>query len=197
MLPDFPKLRIELSRRLHAEFKREVHRQAPLLAQIKVVAQHEGKGGSYETEDGEIKSIKQRRSSVPLGPLESGPAFGYAEARSSVAAAAAEMGRAQTKMLFERLDEEVAEVGNSLDAGGQPLSAEMILSLWDRMQFDFDRYGRPKMPTLVFNPIHHERVDEQFKRLATEPKLIKLKRDIMNRKRLDWDDRESRRKLVD
>ena len=89
------------------------------------------------------------------------------------------------------------EVGNSLDAGGQPLTAEMILRVWDRMDFDFDKQGRPKMPTLVFNPIHRQRVDEQFRRIANEPELIKLKQDIMNRKKLDWYDRESRRKLVD
>ena len=65
------------------------------------------------------------------------------------------------------------------------------------MQFDFDELGKPKMPTLVFNPVQRSNVEEQFRRLENEPQLRMRQEEIMNRKRLDWYDRESRRKLVD
>jgi hypothetical protein len=198
MLPDFPKLRIELSRKLRSDFKKQTDLRAPIVAEIKVVAQHEGKGGSYETEDGEIKRIEPQQVSVPVNsPVASSPSFGYEDALRTIHEAADEMARKQTKMLFATLHEAVEEVGNSLDAEGQPLSAELILKMWERIQLDFDEQGNPKMPTLVFNPIQHQRVEEQFRRLATEPDLMKRRREIMNRQRLDWYDRESHRKLVD
>lgn len=198
MLPDFPKLRIELSRKLRSDFEKQTGLRAPLVAQIKVVAQHEGKGGSYETEDGEIKRIEPQKVSVPVhSPVLSSPSFGYEDALRMVHEAAEKMARKQTKMLFSRLNEAVEEVGNSLDAQGQPLSAELILKMWETMQFDFDEQGNPKMPTLVFNPVQKQKVEEQFRRLESEHQLRKRRREIMNRKRLDWYDRESRRKLVD
>lgn len=198
MLPDFPKLRIELSRKLRSDFEKQTGLRAPLVAQIKVVAQHEGKGGSYETEDGEIKRIEPQQVSVPVhSPVLSSPSFGYEDALRMVHEAAEKMARKQTKMLFSRLNEAVEEVGNSLDAQGQPLSAELILKMWETMQFDFDEQGNPKMPTLVFNPVQKQNVEEQFRRLESEHQLRKRRREIMNRKRLDWYDRESRRKLVD
>jgi hypothetical protein len=198
MLPDFPKLRIELSRKLRSDFEKQTGLRAPLVARIKVVAQHEGKGRSFETEDGEIKRIDPEQVSVPVNsPVLSSPSFGYEDALRMVHEAAETMARKQTRMLFTKLNEVIEEVGNSLDARGQPLSAELILDMWEKMQFDFDERGQPKMPELVFNPVQRSNVEEQFRRLKSEPQLRERGIEIMNRKRLDWYDRESRRKLVD
>ncbi|HEV7744177.1 MAG TPA: hypothetical protein VGO56_04195 [Pyrinomonadaceae bacterium] len=189
---------MELNRKLQADFKKQTNLRAPLVAEIGVVAQHEGKGGSYETEDGMVKLIEPQHVSVPLeSPVVSSPSFGYDDALRMVHEAAEKMAREQTRMLFAKVHEAVEEVGNSLDAQGQPLRAELILEMWERMQFDFDELGKPKMPTLVFNPVQRSNVVEQFRRLKNEPQLRMREEEIMNRKRLDWYDRESRRKLVD
>jgi hypothetical protein len=198
MLPDFPKLRIELSRKLLSDFQKQTHIRAPLVAEIKVVAQHEGKGGTYETEDGQVKRIDPKHVSVPVeAPAVSEPSFLYEDALKMIHQAAEEMARKQTKMLFETVHEAVEEVGNAFDAKGQPISAELILKMWERMHFDFDKHGKPKMPTLVFNPVQEERVKAQLERLHREPQLIKRRKEIMNLKLANWYDRESRRKLVD
>lgn len=198
MLPDFPKLRIELSRKLRSDFEKQTHLRAPLVAEIKVVAQHEGKGGTYETEDGQVKRIAPQHVSVPVeAPVVSDPSFTYEVALKMIYEAAEQMARKQTKILFEAVNEAVEEVGNSLDAEGQPISAELILRMWERMHFDFDKQGKPKMPTLVFNPIQTERVKGQLERLHKEPNLIERRKEIMNVKLMDFYDRESRRKLVD
>jgi len=198
MLPDFPKLRIELSRKLRSDFEKQTHVQAPLVAEVKVVAQHEGSGGTYEREDGEVKRITPKQVSVPLDwTFSSGPTFTYEEALKIINNAAEKMAREQTRSLFAAVDEAVNEVGNALDAKGQPISAELILKMWERMHFDFDKQGKPKMPTLVFNPIQTEKVKDQLERLHKEPQLIKRRKEIMNAKLVDYYDRESRRKLVD
>lgn len=198
MLPDFPKLRIELTRKLRSDFEKQTHIRAPLVAEIKVVAQHEGKGGTYETEDGQVKRIDPKHVSVAVdAPAVPEPSFLYEQALEMIHQAAEEMAKKQTKMLFDTVHEAVEEVGNSLNAQGQPISAELILKMWERMHFDFDKQGKPKMPTLVFNPIQTENVKEQLERLHKEPHLIKRRKEIMNAKLVDYYDRESRRKLVD
>ncbi|HYK22557.1 MAG TPA: hypothetical protein VEV42_17575 [Pyrinomonadaceae bacterium] len=198
MLPDFPKLRIELNRKLRSDFEKQTHIRAPLVAEIKVVAQHEGKGGSYEAEDGQVKRIEPQHVRVPVeAPVVSEPSFMYEEALKMIHKAAEEMARKQTKILFETVHAAVEEVGNSLDAEGQPISAELILKMWEKIHFDFDKLGKPKMPTLVFNPIQSERVKKELERIHTEPQLIKRRKEIMNVKLVDFYDRESRRKLVD
>lgn len=198
MLPDFPKLKSQIGRRLMAEYKREVDLRAPLVAQVRTVAIHEGKGGSYETEDGEIKdnTLKEMGVTVEL-PTASIPSFGPEEALNMMRKAAEEMGRKKTKSLLTAVSEVTEEVGNAVDAGGQPLSAELILKTWETMQFSFDEDGKPNMPTLVFHPIQEERVKEAFRRIETEPELRKRRDEIINRHRLDWYDRESNRKLAD
>src|SRR4030095_3191673 len=98
MLPDFPKLRIELSRKLLSDFQKQTHIRAPLVAEIKVVAQHEGKGGTYETEDGQVKRIDPKHVSVPVeAPAVSEPSFLYEDALKMIHQAAEEMARKQTK----------------------------------------------------------------------------------------------------
>lgn len=198
MLPDFPKLRLKLTRKLRSDFEKQTRLQAPLIAQIKVVAQHEGFGGTYETEDGLVKRIEPQHVSVPIEfPIISGPSFTYEYALKIVGDAAIKMAREKTKSLFAAVHQAVDEVGNAVDAEGKPITAELILEAWERMDFDFDDHAKPKMPTLVFNPIQAERVKSEFERLEKEPQLAKRRQEIMNLKLADWYDRESRRKLVD
>jgi hypothetical protein len=199
MLPDFPKLKGQLGRQLIAAFKREVALNAPLVSQVRSVAQHEGSGGSYETEDGDIKQRTPQEMSVPVESpdVETVPSFGPEDALQKIKDAAKSMASKKTKALLSAVSEATEEGGNAVDAEGQPLDAELILKVWENMRFSFDEQGKPQMPTLVFNPIQGQRVEEAYRRLATEPELMKRREEIINRHRLDWYDRESNRELVD
>ena len=181
-----------------AAYKHEVALRAPLVAQVRSVAIHEGKGGSYETEDGDIKETTTKAVSVSVErPSASKPSFGFEEALHVMREAAEGMARKKTKSLLNAVSDVTEEVGNTVDAGGQSLSAELMLKVWETMSFSFDDDGKPQMPTLVFNPVQEERVKEAFRRLETEPALRKRRDEIINRHRLDWYDRESNRKLAD
>jgi hypothetical protein len=199
MLPDFPKLKGQLGRKLTATFKREVDVNAPLVAQIRSVAQHEGRGWSYETVDGDIKEMMPKKMTVQVESpdAESVPSFGPDDALQKLREAAKSMASKKTKALFSALTEATEEVGNALDAEGQPLSAELILKMWESMHISFDEQGKPQMPKFIFNPIQEQRFKEEFRRLETEPELMKRREEIINRQRLNWYDRESNRKLVD
>jgi hypothetical protein len=198
MSPDYPRFKSRMSRRLLALFNKEVEARAPLVAQIRVVARHEGNGGSYETEDGEIKEMNLQQTTVPIElPTASIPSLEIDELVQRVKDLAEAMARKKTRALLAAVDAMVEEAGTAVEAPGQPLTAELMLKAWDTMDIAFDENGNPELPTTVLNPIQGERFKEQLRRLDAEPDLIRRRREIIDRQRLDWYDRESRRKLVD
>jgi hypothetical protein len=85
----------------------------------------------------------------------------------------------------------------SHDAGGRPISAELIFETWESMDFSFDEKGNWQRPTLVINPIQAPRLTKELKRMETEPDLIERFEELLAQKKRDWDDREANRKLVD
>lgn len=198
MLPDYPRFKSRMSKRLLALFNREVEARAPLVAQIRVVARHEGNNGSYETEEGDINEMNLQRTTVPIElPMESIPSLEIDELVRKVKDLAEVMARKKTRALFAAVETAVEGAGTSVDAQGQPLTAELMLKAWETMVIDFDENAKPELPTTVLNPVQSARFMEQLQRLDTEPELIRRRREMIERQRLDWYDRESRRKLVD
>src|ERR1041385_3789438 len=104
-----------------------------------------------------------------------------------------EINEAQRKALFETLNRTVP----SLDAGGRPISAELIIEMWESMDFSFDEAGNWQRPTMVINPIQVPRVKKELLRLESEPCLIRQFEELLAKKKRDWDDREASRELVD
>jgi hypothetical protein len=198
MLPDFPALKAKLGKRLYLLFRAKAAASIPLLAQIQVVALREGNRCSYETEDAEIKDCSPKETKVEFEiPDPSNPAYDLQELVNNIEDAAVEMSRKQMKMMFTVVGEATESVGNVLDAKNQPISAEMILQMWETMQIDFDDEGKPILPKLVFHPKQEERVKEQYGRIDSEPELRKRRDEILSRQKEAWRDRESDRKLVD
>ncbi|MCK4818719.1 hypothetical protein KA005_23305, partial [bacterium] len=94
------------------------------------------------------------------------------------------------------LNEVTAKTGNVVDAGGQPLSHELLLKTLETIQLDFDDNGKPIMPTLVVSPQQYEKIKVKNIEWENDPECQKQFEQMMNRKRKEWHDRESNRKLV-
>jgi len=105
------------------------------------------------------------------------------------------MAEDQEKMFFEIMHQVTEKTGNVVDAGGQPISYEVILEVLDALQIDFDPDGNPRMPTMLIHPSMEPRVKD----LLTDPKRAdfdrKMKK-IIEKKRLEWREREANRTLV-
>jgi hypothetical protein len=198
MLPDLTTFKSKMNRRLHALLKSEIDRRAPIVAQIRAVARHEGEGGSYQTEDGSIKKMDTKELSVPMElPVDSIPSLELDKTVEKIQALAQAMAEKKTALLFASISEAVEEVGNVIDAKGEKLTAELILKMWDSIVIAFDEKGHPQLPTLYLSPAQEQRAKEQLARIEAEPELRRRHQEIMDRQRLAWYDRESRRKLVD
>jgi hypothetical protein len=192
MLPDFLTLKIELVKEQSYAI---THNRSgePLLAQIANYIHHEGKGFILRREDGSQEKLDYRRMSGEIQiDLKDIQQKGEVAIDEALRPANKEINEAQRKALFETLNRTVP----SLDAGGRPISAELILEMWGSMDFSFDDSGNWQRPTMVINPIQAPRVKKELTRLETEPDLVRRFEELLVQKKRDWDDREANRKLV-
>ena len=101
----------------------------------------------------------------------------------------------QATMFFEVMEQATKKTGNVVDGRGKPLSFETILEVLEKIQIDFDADGNPSMPTMAISPAMKPRIQE----LMDDPKRAefeKKQRELIDKKRLEWRDREANRTLV-
>ena len=166
----------------------------PLLANIPSHVMHEGQGFDLKREDGsEEKSDFKKVTGEILINLEEMQEKGEAAIDEALSSASKQMLETQKKMLFETLDRTVPKH----DAGGRPLSAEILLETWQTMEFTFDENGNWQHPQIVVNPVQGPRLEKELKRLENEPELKIRLEELIARKKNEWNDREANRKLVD
>ncbi len=198
MLPDFPELKKRLNKRVIVILQQEIALRAPLLTQIRKITQHEGKDHSFETEEGDIKKLKYKKLQAGIElDLTRIHAFDAEALRTKLNEMAETIAREQMVMLLKTLHHTTEEVGNVVDAGGRPFTAEFMLQVWETMHIDFNEGGNPQMPQLLANPIQKDRAEAEFRRFETDRTLKAKRTELINRKTEEWFDRESYRKLVD
>ncbi len=102
----------------------------------------------------------------------------------------------QSKAMFEKVDQVVSSVGNSVNLGGKPLTPEVFIQLFEQIQTEFDDEGNPYMPSIVCGKEAFETFKKVVDQIEADPTLRKKVEEMISKKRSDWRDRESRRKLV-
>ncbi len=107
-----------------------------------------------------------------------------------------DIAQAQMKAFFEQLGKMCAETGQTFDCGGQVLTAESLFQMMENMFINFDEDGKAHELTFVFGPQMAGRVKEILESLETDPDLKKQHDELMERKRMQWRDKEASRKLV-
>ena len=107
--------------------------------------------------------------------------------------------QAMHKMLFRKHSEATARVGNQIAAAGQPFSAGLYFKMLETVQIDFDAHGRPDISGVrwIVHPDQAERVQSLMTQWQADESFQRRYKGIMLRKREEWRDRESNRKLVD
>ena len=110
---------------------------------------------------------------------------------------AKELSSQQSKMILEHLNQITAKTGNVVDAGGQAINPDLILQMLEKMEMDFSEDGQPRLPTLVGSPEYYERLKEKMPEWEKDEHYNRKFNELIERKRQEWHDRESHRKLVD
>jgi hypothetical protein len=197
MLPDYPRLKADLSVRL-VQFLRARHdfHLGP-LSHINRIRFHEGdayslRRSSGEEEPGEFKEaaalITIKDEEVPAMTLES--------LLRKLDDAAQDMARQMAEGVYGSISAAMERVGNVVDAGGQRLTAQTILEALSKIQIDFNRDGSPRMPEMHIHPSLSEAVRLAGEELEKNGALKRQLRQLLVEKREEWRAREASRRLV-
>jgi hypothetical protein len=107
------------------------------------------------------------------------------------------MAREMSKNIYAEIARVTNQVGNSLNAQGQPLSKELFLQMFEKVDMDFDENGNWNPPAIIMAPELWEAKKDEMKSWENDPDFQSKHSAIIARKKEEWRDRENRRKLVD
>ncbi len=94
--------------------------------------------------------------------------------------------------LFDVMGRTCQAAGTTSDAGGKPLSFEVLLSGLAKIDISFDKEGKPELPTLVVGP----ELGKQIRALPPPtPEQQKTMNDLIEKKRKEYNARRRDRKL--
>ena len=198
MLPDYPSIKKKVNSLLMRYVKHEMVRHSPILKEIRQTVQHEGREGTYGDVDGRENSIDYKevvaRFSLTRDEMRR-PDF--QPVVSKFAKMAETFAAEQSKMLFATISKATASVGNVVDAKGN-LTKEAFLEMERKRQWSFNpQTGEPHRPTMVLHPDTLAKIRDEFESWEQDPEFKAARSAIAQQQRLDWRDRESRRRLAD
>jgi hypothetical protein len=159
-------------------FKDEVNNH-PILSQVKRTRYEHGPSMSVvDVEGSETVSEMQRIGSdfiLDHAVIESGDS---AKFRQVLTKGISEMRDGILKMMFQKVGEAADRVGNTVDGKGERLSADMVISMFEKIAIKFDKQGRPEMPTITLSPD----LEKTFREIMERPE-VKLRIDVILRQK--------------
>lgn len=198
MLPDFPELKKQLRLLLRERLRQSFDRQAPVISEVRRFKSHEGDTFTIHRLDGSVTTSSYHRAETEFSiDRRELPTLTPQQLITRVDEAAGKMAEQASKHFFETLNEAVSKAGNVVNAQGQPISPELIFQVLEKIQLDFDEDGKPHGLTMVVGPKLAETLRTLIPKWEADPELNRRYERLMDKKREEWRDRESRRKLVD
>jgi hypothetical protein len=197
MLPDFPEIKQHMHQFLKHYLDNRLRCHMGVLRLVRRVSAPEGGHTKLIRPDGTTDEPKMENAEVGLfASTDPRKGLSFEEVLRSFDDAARQMAEKQTRMMFTRIEEVTKETGNVLDRRGQPLTAKALNDMLERLDIPFDRHGKPCIPTLVCNPKTAQEL--MSRKTEIESDLAEKRRfeEIVIRKRQQFRDRESNRKLV-
>ena len=201
MLPDFTSTKKKLENSIFSTVASKVH-DSPLLSQMPKKVRLEGRKHSFVDSTGEYvergyEKIDSKFSVENKEVLEKGILLLVERCIQAID----ELNEKVTHGALEEMGIAATKVGNNIDAEGKLLT-DAYLDALEKIQVDFDDKGHPYLPSLVMNPkdvIRQEkRLDDYINKNPQHEYEFNEKLDkIIEKKRKEWYDRESNRKLVD
>ncbi len=197
-LPQYPQLKTELERWFLEILKHSARQQLGPFNQSPRFVQHEGTTHSYNTVQGDERITDYQDMGVEIVlTLSDIPGMALEDVLRLVIEKGAELGAAESKFHFQRLNDIVEEAGNVVDGKGKPITFDLWLESLEKLYVSFDDYGNPRMPTLVVAPDMKQRVEDMVREAAADEGARARFQKVMEQKRKEWDEEQDRRKLVD
>jgi hypothetical protein len=193
MLPDFPRTKDQIRKRITLGIWHAVRAKAPILAEIKTLVQHEGKLHSYDRVRAAPVTEGYEDLKVPVTiAFADVPELVGGRLAAKIDEIAEQMARLEMEMFYRKHSQVSEEVGNTFDAKGAPITGDAILDLLEKVDMEFGPDGQ-LLQRFVVGP----ELAGQLQKLQEEPAFRTRFEGLVERKRSAWRDRESNRKLVD
>lgn len=199
MLPDFPKTKLLLSESFHRRIKNARAKELGILSSVEATQLHEGSKHLLHRNDGSSEEIEMKHleasAQVKHDVRELNP-MGIEDVSEILDELGQKLAAEQMKLMFQRIDRAVHEVGNVGDPNKPFL--EQFFEMIEKQHLDYDDLGRP-----VNNHIYvgsqkaADKVAETLKSIENEPDLKKRYENLLTKKRQEWLDREAARNLVE
>ncbi len=189
----FPELEEKLNRLVEQALNNVISGSSSLLNNITRSRCFEGNKSLIRRSSGEEEETEKRHSSgeteIPVEKILYGSIENIFEHYKQAAVA---MAYEQEKFLLESIDRTVQNTGNVVDAKGQPLSPEAILQLLEMVEINFTEGGKSMTSSFACSPSAREKLQPLL------DDLVKTKeyKELIERKRNEWRDREANRTLV-
>ena len=203
MLRKHPRIAGQIDEAIQRLFRELVARHMGELGRIPRMRIHEGKGGRLSRRDGSDQVLDPKPVSVEMDWITKEdrarlhPIGLLMKLIEVVNEGAVEMAEDTLKRIFEEVERASQESGNTIDAGEEPLSPELILEGYERTEIDFDpTTGLPRMPQVHVSSDNGEKLREVFKEISETPELRERFIEIVEQSRREWRAREANRKLV-
>ena len=197
MVPDFSKTKSEISKLLSLRLRVKTTQLSVLASLARPIVQHEGTIHSYPQEGfGNIsEGFEQFQVPIKLTVEEMKHLTGNKLAEK-MDAMAEEMARKTSEHGYRVLDRVTAKAGNVLDAGGEAFSKDHYLSMLEKIEMSFKPDGQPDF-VIVAHPQMAEALSRIWPVWEKDSDFMAQYNALLSRKREDWLDRESNRKLAD
>ncbi len=193
MLPDYPKTKSKLERLQKERFVKVRNSCLGPFIGERVSRPFEGDRSVVIWEDGTIHETKfhsiKTEMQIDLREIDK---HTPKEILRQIDTAAQQMGLQQASLNFETIQKAADESGNIVDAKGERFQLEHYLQLLEKIDLDFDENEKPILPTIMVGPDLADRLAKVIAEAESSPEFDK----VIAKKREQWRDRESARKLV-
>jgi hypothetical protein len=195
MLPDYPEEKQKLLEIQTDYLNRKTNQLLGPFSQAEHFMHHEGNRWRIERSDGSISESEYNTIQGEFSvSVDEAPTLTPEKIKAKLDTIADQMASKMSKEMFATFAQAADEAGNSINAAGQPLTKDMFLEMISRIEIDFDKDGKPIMPTVFVPPGFDSSVLDEWNK---DPEMGKKHEEIMNKKKEDWNEREACRKLVD
>lgn len=197
MFPDIPSLKQEIAKKLQAAFKQRVNIYMGAINEAPRYFIKEGRRVVTIRPDGHIDETELKAASAETSiRFDEVPHLTFQDRLLKLDEAARQMAEQISEHAFHQINEAVERVGNVVQGGGKPLSPEVYLEVIEKIQLDFDSDGSPNTLTVVIPPGMEQRAKQTIEELQQNPEYNKRYQAVIEKKRMEWHDREAARKLV-
>lgn len=198
MIPDFPQEKEKLSQFWLKYLATKSREFLGVFGKLPIHVNREGHQWAFNRTDGPVDKTPyfegQSKFSIDIDEVQS---LTPDKIRQKLDLVAEEIARQMSKNMFNEIDRVTKEVGNEVDAHGQPLNQELFLQMLEKISMDFDDNGNWIPPSIIMHPNLWEAKKDEFKSWETDEEFLTKQKAIIKKKKVEWHDRENNRKLVD